>query len=113
MNTGQSAVPMAVAVRPPSLLYIWVSLHVLDVLLSLYLIGLGGREGNPLLAALEGPLGTVGMLGFKLSAAGVIGLLLWQSERWPLLHKANIGIGVVVLYNAALVALAHLPSGLF
>ncbi len=96
---------MTATIHQPRILAMWMVLNILDALLTGYLLSNGGVEGNPLLAAMQGQLGTVGMLGAKVALAGIVGLAIWRAERRPLLLTADVGMGLVVVYNAFILAL--------
>jgi hypothetical protein len=93
----------SVALQPPNLLVMWAGLHVIDALLTLSLLGLGGIEGNPLLATVQSTLGDVSMLGAKVVVALAAGLAVVRAGKGSILGLGNTLMAGVVLYNAALV----------
>jgi hypothetical protein len=114
MSNRQSVSAMVIQ-RPlagcAGILALWMCLHALDALLTHHLLGVGGTEGNPLLAMLQGPLGDVGMLWAKLTGAAAVGIVVARTQRPAVLRAANGVMALVVLYKAALVAYVHWPAG--
>ena len=89
----------------------WLGLHLIDVLLTFYLFGLGGAEANPMLAFVEGHAGASLMLTAKLILALAAGLVLMQKGKSALLGVGNRLMGVVVAYNLALAAYVTAVAG--
>jgi hypothetical protein len=86
--------------RIPTSLTVWVGLNALDALLTFYLLGAGGVEANPMLAAMQSELGAAGMLLMKVGIALLAGIALLTIKRPALLHLASKLMAVVVAYNA-------------
>jgi hypothetical protein len=88
------------AIRRIALL--WLALNLLDALLTYQLLGAGGVEGNPLLAALMAQSGEGWALTTKVAAASVVAGVVLRYGRTGLLRGASLLMAVVVLYNATL-----------
>ena len=94
----------------PAILGVWLGLNALDALLTLYLLGVGGIEANPMLSAMQSEMGAVGMLLTKFGLAGFAGISLIAKGRPALLNLANKLMGVVVVYNAVIAAYVLAPG---
>lgn len=88
--------------RFPMPLAVWMGINGLDALLTFYMLGIGGTEGNPMLALLMAQGGGDLMLGVKLGLALVAGLTIRSMGRLALLTAASRLMSLVVVYNAAL-----------
>ena len=88
--------------RFPMPLAVWMGINGLDALLTFYLLGIGGTEGNPMLAFLMGQGGGELMLAVKLGLALVAGLTIWSMDRLSLLSAASRLMSLVVVYNVVL-----------
>ena len=102
--------------RVPRALGIWMAINSLDVLLTFYLLGLGGTEGNPMLALVIAHGGAGSMLAVKLGLALAAGLALSRTGRLGMLGAANRLMSLVVVYNLGLLTYLHWsghPSPLF
>ena len=99
--------PKAVeAPRFPGPLGLWMGVNALDMLLTFYLLGSGGVEGNPMLGAALAYGGAGSMLTVKLGLALAAGLVISRMGRPALLGMASRLMSLVVLYNAGLLAYA-------
>jgi hypothetical protein len=76
--------------------------NALVALLTLYLFGLGGVEGNPMLVAIQDQVGAAKMLMAKLVLAMMAGAALWKYGRASLFGIANRLMAVVVVYKLGL-----------
>lgn len=101
---------ISVFATPRHIVALWLALNLLDALLTHQLLGMGGVEGNPLLAALMGQAGEVWALVAKVAAACLVAGLVLRFQRARLLRGASALMAGVVLYNAllTLVAAPHL-----
>ncbi len=90
--------------RLPMPLAVWMGINGLDALLTFYMLGIGGTEGNPMLAFLMAQGGGEFMLAVKLGLALVAGLTICSMGRPALLGVASRLMSLVVVYNAALLA---------
>ncbi len=86
--------------RIPTSFGVWVGFNAVDALLTLYLLGVGGVEGNPMLTAMQSEMGAIGMLLAKVGISAFAGVALLTMNRAPLLGLASKLMGVVVTYNA-------------
>jgi hypothetical protein len=102
--SAQSSTAAVDARWPSRTLAMWMGLNALDALLTLHLPGLGGAEGNPLLATIQNHAGGEFMLLAKLLLAFGAGYLIWKIGRFALLGVANKLMALVVLYNLGLAA---------
>ena len=69
----------------------YVAAQLADVVTTRQALSRGGREGNPLIAALMRRLGSTGWILAKLAAAAVAAALLYaQGWTWALLALAAI-----------------------
>ena len=93
--------------RFPMPLAVWMGINGLDALLTFYLLGIGGTEGNPMLAYLMAQGGGELMLGVKLGLALMAGLTIWTMGRLALLGAASRLMSLVVVYNAGVLAYAQ------
>ena len=94
----------AEAPRFPAPLGPWMSVNALDMLLTFYLLGIGGIEGNPMLGFALASGGVGSMLAVKLGLALAAGLVISRMGRPALLGMASKLMSLVVLYNAGLLA---------
>ena len=94
----------AEAPRLPSALGVWMGVNALDVLLTFFLLGIGGLEGNPMLASALAFGGAGSMAAVKLGLALAAGLVIWRMGRPALLSLASGLMSLVVVYNAGLLA---------
>ncbi|MEE8518544.1 MAG: DUF5658 family protein [Dehalococcoidia bacterium] len=92
-------------VWPIRLVAMWMGLNILDVLLTMHLLGIGGAEGNPFLAYVQDYVGAGPMLTLKLALALLAGGILLRLGRVRLLPIARRGMALVVLYNLAVLSL--------
>ena len=100
---ARSSAPSAVeAPRLPRALGIWMGVNALDMLLTFYLLGIGGIEGNPMLALALASGGVGSMLVLKLGMALAAGLLISKMGRPAVLGAASRLMSLVVVYNAGL-----------
>ena len=88
--------------RFPGPLGLWMGVNALDMLLTFYLLGIGGIEGNPMLASALAFGGAGSMLAVKLGLALAAGLVISRMGRLALLGVASRLMSLVVVYNAAL-----------
>ncbi len=88
----------------PRPLRLWMGVNALDLLLTFLLFGVGGVEGNPMLALALAYGGTGGLLALKLGLALAAGLVISRMGRLALLGVASRLMGLVVVYNAGLLA---------
>ena len=95
--------------RFPGPLALWMGVNALDMLLTFYLLGTGGTEGNPLLGFALAYGGAGSMLAVKLGLALAAGLVISRMGRPALLGAASRLMSLVVVYNAGL--LAYVLSG--
>lgn len=86
---------------------LWLGLNMLDALLTFYLLGLGGTEGNPMLGFVQAQVGAGSMLIAKLAFASAAGVAMWSRGRSDLLRIAGGLMGLVVAYNLALAIAAQ------
>ena len=93
--------------RLPRALGVWMGVNALDVLLTFYLLGIGGAEGNPMLAFALAAGGVGSLLAVKLGLALAAGLVISRMGRPALLGVASMLMSLVVVYNAALLAYLH------
>ncbi len=91
----------------PTPLLVWMGVNALDLLLTFYLLSVGGMEGNPMLALALAHGGAASMLAVKLGLALVAGLTLSRMGRLALLRAANRLMSLVVVYNAGLLTYLH------
>jgi hypothetical protein len=87
---------------PGRVAVLWLALNLLDALLTYQLLGMGGVEGNPLLAALMGHAGEAWALTAKVAVASLVAGVVLHYGRTHLLRSASLLMAGVVLYNAAL-----------
>ena len=106
-----SRVEAAKAVWTSGVFATWMGLNLLDAVLSFHLLGIGGTEGNPLLAAIQSQVGGNLMLLTKLLLAAAAGLAVGMLGRTALLGVANRLMAVVVLYNLGLAAYVGVAAG--
>ena len=97
----------AEAPRLPRALGLWMGVNALDVLLTFYLLGIGGAEGNPMLAFALAAGGAGSLLAVKLGLALVAGLVISRMGRLAMLGAASRLMSLVVVYNAGLLAYFH------
>ena len=82
----------------------WMGVNALDALLTFYLLGIGGTEGNPMLAFAFAAGGVGSLLAVKLTLALTAGLVISRMGRPAMLVAASRLMSLVVVYNAALLA---------
>ncbi len=90
--------------RLPRALGVWMGVNALDVLLTFYLLGIGGAEGNPMLAFALAAGGVGSLLAVKLGLALAAGLVIARMGRLALLGAASRLMSLVVVYNGGLLA---------
>ncbi len=95
----------------PRPLAVWMGVNALDLLLTFYLLSVGGMEGNPMLALALAHGGAASMLAVKLGLALVAGITISRMGRLALLSAANRLMSLVVVYNAGLLIYLHWPLG--
>ena len=95
----------------PRPLLVWMGVNAVDLLLTFYLLSVGGMEGNPMLALALTHGGAASMLTVKLGLALVAGLTIARMGRLALLGVANRLMSLVVVYNAGLLIYLHWPLG--
>jgi hypothetical protein len=101
--------PAAIA-QPRRGFVTWMGLNALIALLTIYLFGLGGIEGNPMPVAIQDQVGGAMVLMAKLVLAMMAGAALWKYGRASLFRIANRLMAVVVVYNLGLATyIARLP----
>ena len=83
---------------------LWMGVNALDMLLTFYLLGSGGVEGNPMLGFALAYGGASSMLAVKLGLALAAGLVISGMGRLGLLGVASRLMSLVVVYNAGLLA---------
>lgn len=110
MDSMPKTQALAVQPRLSRPLVAWLAVNLFDAVLTYVLLGLGGVEGNPALAKLQSVLGAEGMLTAKVGLAAAVGLALTMRERSHLLVLASRLMGLVVVYNAIVLAYYLLPS---
>jgi len=88
----------------PRALGLWMEVNALDGLLTFYLLGIGGAEGNPMLAFALAAGGDGSLLAVKLALALTAGLVISRMGRMALLGAASRLMSLVVVYNAGLLA---------
>jgi hypothetical protein len=86
---------------------------MLDALLTLYLLGLGGTEWNPRLRFVQAQLGAGSMFIVKLTLATAAGVAIWSRGRSDLLRIASGLMGFVVANNLVLATYAMMLPGPF
>lgn len=107
--TGLHDPTSEVASPLPRPLLVWMGVNALDLLLTFYLLSVGGMEGNPMLALALAHGGAASMLAVKLGLALVAGLALVRMGRVGVLGVANPLMSLVVIYNAGLLTYLHWP----
>ena len=100
--SAPSAPSVVEAPRLPRALGVWMGVNALDMLLTFYLLGIGGIEGNPMLALALASGGVGSMLVLKLGMALAAGLLISKMGRPAVLGAASRLMSLVVVYNAGL-----------
>jgi hypothetical protein len=78
----------------------FVALNAADAWLTRLALQSGASEANPIVASLGGNLEA------KVLASIAVVFLLWAFGRGRIVTLLNIGMGLVVLWNAAMVILA-------
>jgi hypothetical protein len=82
----------------------FVALNAADVWLTRLALQLGASEANPVVASLGGNMEA------KVLASVAVVFLLWMFGRSRIVTLLNVGMGLVVLWNAVMVILAsHQP----
>jgi hypothetical protein len=99
-----------VALRIPRVLVAWLGVNLLDAMLTLMLLGLGGIEGNPMLSYLQSEVGAIWMLTSKLAISAAVGLALVMRDRAPMLALASKLMGLVVVYNGVVAFYYFMPT---
>lgn len=82
----------------------WMGVNALDALLTFYLLGIGGTEGNPMLALALAAGGVGSLVAVKLTLALTAGLVISRMGRPAMLVAASRLMSLVVVYNAGLLA---------
>ena len=77
----------------------WIGLNLADACVSLFAFQYGLTEGNPILSSFCGPV----LLPIKFVSALVVLLILARLRHLKLLLPLNIGLGLVVIWNVAMV----------
>ena len=90
--------------RLPRALGLWMGVNALDAVLTFYLLGIGGAEGNPMLAFALAVGGVGSLLALKLTLALTAGLVISRMGRPAMLVAASRLMSLVVFYNAGLLA---------
>ena len=90
--------------RLPRALGQWMGVNALDALLTFYLLGIGGTEGNPMLALALAAGGVGSLIALKLALALTAGLVISRMGRPAMLVAASRLMSLVVVYNAGLLA---------
>jgi hypothetical protein len=83
----------------------FVALNAADAWLTRLALQSGASEANPIMASLGGNLEA------KVLASVAVVFLLWVFGRDRIVMLLNIGMGLVVLWNAAMVILACRQPG--
>ena len=80
---------------------VWLVFNGLDVVTTHLALQVGAVEANPLLGELKSTLGEAAGYALKLLLAVIVAVLLYRTGRAFLFKWLNTGLGLVVLFNVA------------
>ena len=83
---------------------VWLVFNGLDVLTTHVALRVGAVEANPILGELNSKVGEAAGYALKLLLAVVVAVLLYRTGRAFLFKWLNTGLGLVVLFNIAVLA---------
>ena len=83
---------------------VWLIFNGLDVLTTHLALRMGAVEANPIASGLNAAVGEAGGYGLKLFLAVVVALLVYRTGKVVLFKWLNLGMGVIVLFNFAVLA---------
>jgi len=85
--------------------FIWLELNASDIVLTALATALGFSEGNPLLGFLLSIGGTGALIFYRIIVTLAVLAFIYFTNRMRYLRWLNLGIGVIVLWNAWWLAL--------
>jgi biotin transporter BioY len=89
---------------------VWLAFNGFDVLVTFFALRLGAIEANPIIDGLTSALGEPAGYSLKFLFAVLVAATIYRTGRTVLFKWLNAGMGLIVIFNIAVVSFCLLNS---